>query len=176
MKVNMNPKFHISNSKSFTVWETGCWYPNRKNGSAIIVAGPQGEKLQVIYDADPLRTPMPALFFAEVGQVLAGARVRQNGNMLTYHLDLLRIKSLVVKQVQGRPVPTAPDPDILYMSQKQTRVDTPIDKILEDVPDLPSLPNARELMYLAIEKAQTPLESQRVFYGIPRATEQAYSD
>jgi hypothetical protein len=42
------------------------------------------------------------------------------------------------------------------------------DQILKSFEELPSIPNAREMMVQAISKATTPPSKQKMFWGIPR--------
>lgn len=165
----MKPQFDITAKNSFAVWESGSWKDKQGIGSAILAADQDSNKLQVIFDKDPTKTQNHALMYANVGYVLAGCFAKRQGPNLNFHLELTRIDSLTTRQVQVDMKAVA-DTSVLYMSRKLVPLDSQNIKLLAlaDMPELPSLPNAYQMMELAIEKALTPLPRQRIFYGLPR--------
>jgi len=168
----MKPIFDISQKHSFTVWES-C-VQRATFSSSVLVSGPATEKLQVIYDKDPTRTSTHALFYANVGNILAGCfiskpRGKQKESMV--RIELVRIENVTTKQVQGE---TQPDPLLvpLHLVAIPVVLDTKsmpnMDLLLSSYEDRASLPNARELMEQAVRKAVTPPDLQQLFWGIPR--------
>jgi hypothetical protein len=165
----MKPTFDISNKQSFTVWESGCWQPELNFGSSVLVADIDSGKLQVIYDRAPTKNSLHALFYANVGGILAGSNVKKQGDQMLFHIDLVKIDSLTTVIKQGMAVPEA-ETTVLYLSRKLVDPSTAIRDMIDDMPNLPSLPNIKEMMELAILKSLTPLSQQKLFWGLPRQT------
>ena len=169
----MKPIFDISKKNhSFTVWESCVWRPTFS--SSVIVGGPSTEKLQVIYDKDPTRTSTHALFYANVGNILAGcfiSKPRGKQTQMMVRVELVRIENLTTKQVQGE---TQPDPLLIPIHLVnvpvafQSSIAPDIGVLLSSYEDRPSLPNAREMMEHAVMKAMTLPEKQHLFWGTPR--------
>lgn len=163
----MKPFFDISKSNGFTVWESGCWNEDKHFGYGILVAGPDGSPLQVIYDRDPTRNLKHALFYATAGILIAGCYSKRKGNKRSFDLEVIQIVGLNTAIVQGHPVPRYTDKK-LFLSRKLVDIDTPIQELIAEAPDLPSIPNLKELLELAVVKSLTPSSQQRIFYGVPR--------
>ncbi len=172
----MKPIFDISKQNSFTVWESCVWRPTFS--SSVLVGGAATEKLQVIYDKDATRTSTHALFYANVGNILAGCfiskprrKVAMVKEQCMVRIELVRIENLSTKPIQGETQPDATLTPIHlasmnvvldYSSEPDMRT------LLGSYEDRPSLPNAREMMETAVRKAMTSPEQQRLFWGIPR--------
>jgi hypothetical protein len=163
----MKPIFDISSKKSFTVWESGGWTDDTGIGSSILVADPSSNKMKVIYDLNAEFSDKHALFYANIGCILAGCFVSMEGTQLNFNLEVSRITSLTTVLVQERVIPTA-DTEVLYLSHKLVDSNTEPTKLVEDMSEFSSMPNIKDMMMLAIQKALTIREEQRIFYGIPR--------
>jgi hypothetical protein len=162
----MQPILDISKKNAFTVWESGHWNRNKSFGVGILCAGPSGEQLQVIFDKNPKIFNKTALFSLELSNILIGSYVRESNGQLTFDLEILRISSLEAPLVQGHPVPRFGS-DILYLAKKRTTVEG-IEDLLKDFEEIPSIPNAKELLSVAISKSLTEQSGQYIFWGIPR--------
>jgi hypothetical protein len=142
--------------------------------SSVLVSGPATEKLQVIYDKDATRTSTHALFYANVGNILAGCfvskpRGKQKESMV--RVELVRIDAITTKPIQGETHPDATLTPLHLMSIPIVLThgqDPDMRALLGSFEDRPSLPHARELMEQAVRKAVTPPEFQQLFWGVPR--------
>lgn len=169
----MKPLLDISSKNSFTVWESCVWRSGFS--SSVLVSDQDSNKMQVIYDRDASRSSAHALFYANVGNVLAGCFVtKSRGKTSSVRVELLRIETLTTKTVQGNTVPEAKLAPIHLNSSPCSVVEDAqldekeLDRLIGPYEDRPSLPNARELMRQAILKAMTLPEQQHLFWGIPR--------
>lgn len=163
----MKPKFDISAKNSFTVWESGRFNDRQGFGTSVLVADTDSGPLQVIYDKDPTKVANQFLFYANVGNLLAGSYVKQTGNEWVFNIELLRIDNLITTSIQGHAVPKA-ETSVLFMCRKMVDDAFDTDKILSDFIQPESLPHSRELLVQAIQKSLTVQEQQKLFYGVPR--------
>jgi hypothetical protein len=165
----MKPILDISNKSSFTVWESCVQRPTFS--SSVIVGNHEGDKLQVIYDKDPTKTSTHALFYANVGNILAGCFIDKKSGPGKYvaKLELAKITELRTKPIQGNTVPVAVM-ETLHMASlhidAQHALD--LDKMLESYEHRASIPHALSMLRASIEKAMTPPEKQQLFWGLPR--------
>lgn len=166
----MKPILDISAKNSFTVWESCVWRDTFS--SSIVVADEATNKLQVIYDRDPLRSSTHALFYNNVGNILAGCFINKRRSPRvegTVRVELVRVESLSTKEVQGHTIPDAKLEPLYLTSASCIKCDElDIEEILGSYKEKPSLPNAYALMTAAIQKAMTPPSQQKLFWGIPR--------
>jgi hypothetical protein len=171
----MKPIFDISKSNGFTVWESGCWNEEQHFGSGVLVAGPDGGKLNVIYDRDATRGLKHALFYAGIGELLIGSYVKDKGRKQVVDIEVVRINGLTTETVQGKPVPRYTG-ESLFLSRRLVEglfkdTEKVIEELVKQVPDLPTIPDLKEIVSLAIQKSVTPPDQQRMFYGVPREPE-----
>lgn len=175
----MKPLLDISAKNSFTVWESCVW--RQDLSSSVLVSDQDTNKMQVIYDRDPSRSSAHALFYANVGNVLAGCFIKKSrraDSPSVIRIELVRVENLTTKIVQGHTNPEAKlTPIWLTNASGLINFDlepeaAALDELLRGYIDQPSLPNAREMMKQAIMKAMTPPSKQHLFWGIPRQKEQ----
>lgn len=167
----MKPIIELSDTNRFVVWESGFWNQDKNFGTGVLVAGPNGEELPVIFDRDPTKGLKHGLMLAEVGGFLVGAFVRVTDKTFV-QIEVMKISGLNTPVVGGEITPKA-DTKNLYIGRMTIPPDTSlneqqISKILAKLPKMAELPQAKRLVKLAIKKALTPLDEQGIFYGIPR--------
>jgi hypothetical protein len=165
----MKPRIDITAQNSFAIWESGCWRDKERIGRATLVCGPSGEKLDVIFDNNPATATFHYLFFAEIGQVIATAFIREVGqSKYQYDLALKRIDALTIEPIQGNPVARAKTEflwklkqmggpnagTLIHESYKPDRMGFNEDYLL--------------LIKTAVQKAFTAQEEQKLFWGTPR--------
>lgn len=169
----------LSKSGRFTVWESGGWQKKRDSewGSAVIIGGINGEALDVLFDVNPTLNVTHACFYAEQDQMVATAYLRPGDTPGKYKatIGLYRISELSSHLVQGNPTPKAETKLIWTTSMRSTD-----DSICDRLParldgDSELHEQAVHLLKLAFEKARTPPENQRIFWGNPRASQPDYS-
>lgn len=171
----MKPRLDLSKTSRFSIWESGGWDSNSKRsigGSAIIVGGPNGEKLPICFDVNPKQYTTQCAFFADIGQVLAAAYLNQDDNKkINVSLELARIDQLTTDLVQGEAKPFA-KLQTLWVHREMASPNT-LDTIYQSYD--PSKESHRleyqNLIKLAIKKAFTPLDEQYWFWGIPRTNQ-----
>jgi hypothetical protein len=181
----MKPRIDISAQNSLTIWESGAWNSTQGVGRSTLISGPEGERLNVIFDTNPEFSNFHYLFFARVGQMVATVFVRKLpnrpdvpdflqrtqpnvGETYRYELELNRIQTLSTEQVQGNAVPRAQMESLWVHQEVGPRNAEELiyknyksDRIgYKDV--------YRDLMVQAVEKAFTLAENQKLFWGIPR--------
>jgi hypothetical protein len=167
----MKPRIDISNQNNLTIWESGRWNEKQNVGRAILVAGPEGEKLNVVYECDPTgATNYHYLFFANAEQIVASAYIKKlDDNRYKYDLELSSIVSLTTNAIQGESVASAKLKSLWTLKQigKDTNFSPLIDKSY--TPDRLGFRKAyRDLLMSTVQKALTPSEKQKLFWGIPR--------
>lgn len=165
----MKLKIDISRHSQFTIWELGGWNPGYQFGTSSIIAGPKGEPLQVIYERDPTKNLLHFLFFAKTGMIAATCYVKQAPDGYAFTLSLGRITELRTELVQGQPRAKA-DVETLFACRKDVEDTTNLESLLDGVEFPASVPNARELMLHAINKALRPASDQKLFWGVARQT------
>lgn len=149
--------------------------------SSVLVADQDSNKMSVIYDKDPTRSAAHALFYANVGNILAGCFISKptpKHKTSLLRVELVRIEGLTTKQVQTETLPDAKLKALFLASSPRDLdftkepSDSELETILQSFADLPSLPNARQMMKEAIIKAMTPPAKQHLFWGLPRQKEE----
>lgn len=167
----MNLHIELTNSKNFAAWEGGAFNPQLHRGDTVLLAGPDGEKLNVIFNSDVTKRLKHALYVLETGHLVAEAHINRTRNR-TYkvRINLSKITRLYTETIQGHPVPKA-DMETIWMCQRDFAT---ADEMLELKDYKPSELGYREeyhlLMKAALEKALVNKEEQRVFWGNPRRT------
>jgi hypothetical protein len=172
----MKPRIDLGRTSRFIIWEGGGWDGKKKipSGTAIIVAGPDGEKLPICFDVNPKMYATQCAFFANVGQTLAAAYVTPSGTQFNVSLELARIEALTTDLVQGeakvRPVlktlwvhQELVDPTDIY--EVFNRYDPTKDS---------HRPEYQNLIKVAVNKSCTPLDQQSFFWAIPRNAAQPH--
>jgi hypothetical protein len=167
----MKPRIELSDKGNPTIWESGSWQKPQGIGRGCLVAGPEGEKLQVIFDKNPQTANFQYLFFANPTQVIATAFVRDvPPGQLKYDLTLCRLKALTTDIVQGEGVLKA-EFDTLWTLKQIVPKATQVHQLVE-ASYLPSRLGYKEvykeLILAAVEKATTPASRQKLFWGTPR--------
>jgi hypothetical protein len=170
----MKPRIELSDKGNPTIWESGSWQKPTGIGRGCLIAGPNGEKLQVIFDKNPQTANFQFLFFANPEQVIATAFVRDvPPNQMKYDLTLSRIKALTSDIVQGESVLKA-ELETLWTLKQIVPKHTQVHQLIESS----YLPNRigykdvyKDLILAAVDKAMTPSTRQKLFWGIPRNTE-----
>ena len=163
----MRPIIDISSKNSFTIWES-C-VQRTSYSSSILVSDQDSNKMKVIYDRDPSKSSTHALFYANVGNILAGCFIEKKNspkkvgvarNPRTFRnlrpkivqstliessvrVELVRIESLSTKTVQGRTVPHA-NLAPLYLSVSQLLLEFGSSTEPNDEPDFKTLIGAYE--------------------------------
>lgn len=171
----MQPRIDLSKNSRFTIWEAGGWNESKGFGSGLVVAGPNGEKLPVIYDINPRANLHQCCFVAEVGQVLVEAYIKKadtpiDGRDLIVSLEIARIESITTQLVQGNAQPKV-NLKTLWVHRAMATAKT-AEAISDDYAADADFykEEFHDLLELVIEKALTKPNSQRIFWGIPRAT------
>lgn len=167
----MKPRIDISNQNSFTIWESGAWNEKKNIGRSTLIAGPNGEQLQVIYDSSPVRSNFHFLFFAGASQVVATAFVRKKSNdLFEYDLSLSRINSLSTETIQGSPVARA-NMDVLWLLKEAgpKQFDAMIERSYNKE-RIGYKETYHTIITQAVMKALTKPEEQKLFWGTPRET------
>lgn len=164
----MKPIFSLSKQNNFTVWEAGHWNRKAQTGFSVLVAGPNCERLKIIYDRDPTTTAKPALFFADVGNILVGSNIRLSAEK-TWQLtaEVLKIESLQTEFVQGSPVPRATT-SIIDVSRVVVPDPTDLDSVLSTLNYPEPMLKYQEIVRASILKSTCPQSEQRIFWGVPR--------
>lgn len=168
----MKPKFDISNKNSFTVWESGFLNPTANVGSGILVASFDAKPCQVIYDKNPVRNLHQFLFYAQPGMLIASAFIKLSPSTVSVNLELAEIVSMTTTKIQGEVSPVGEIKTIyLNLSTHPSLKDA-----RQAIKAYESTANAddgkRNLLNLALEKALTLREDQKLFWGIPRVKEE----
>jgi hypothetical protein len=170
----MKPRIELSDKGNATIWESGSWQPSQGIGRGCLIAGPEGEPLQVIFDKNPQTANFQYLFFANPNQVIATAFVRRvHPDQTKYDLTLSRLKALTSDIVQGESV-LRPELETLWTLKQIVPKTTQVHHLVEAsyVPDrLGYKETYKELVLAAVEKASTPGSGQRLFWGVPRNTD-----
>ncbi len=170
----MKPRIELSDKGNATIWESGSWLESQHTGRGCLVAGPEGEPLQVIYDKNPQTANFQFLFFANPNQVVATAFVRtMPGGQKKYDLTLSRIKALTTDLVQGEPV-LRTDLDTLWTLKQIIPANADIHRYIEKSYEPTRLGYKsiyKDLIFAAVDKATTPGDKQRLFWGTPRNTD-----
>jgi hypothetical protein len=176
----MQPRIDISRNNRFTIWEGGGWAEKKGFGTGMIIAGHDGNKLQVVFDVNPTQNVHQCCFFAEIGQVVCEAFVKPadqviDGKNLMVSIELVTIKSLSTRLVQGKAKAKA-EFETKWVYRAQARASSAIELAEAYKVDNEFFkPELYNLIKLAIEKALTPPEQQRVFWAIPRAPREEYA-
>jgi hypothetical protein len=176
----MKPRIDLTDKGSHAIWESGRWNQEQALGRSTLIAGPDGEKLSVVFDSDPKKTNFHYLFFANPQQVVANAFVRAQRvegytlpgafSSYKYDLELLRIDTLTNEIVQGASVPRATYSTLWTLRQfGSADFEEMVDRSYNDS-RIGYKRVYRDLVLEAIRKALTPAEDQRLFWGIPRNT------
>lgn len=171
----MKPRIELSDKGNPTVWESGSWQSSAGIGRGCLIAGPEGEKLKVIFDKNPQTANFQFLFFANPNQVIATAFVRDvPPGQTKYDLTLSRIKALTSDIVQGESVLKA-ELETLWTLKQIVSKNTQVHQLVE----ASYLPNRigykdvyKELILAAVDKAMTPSTRQKLFWGVPRNPDQ----
>lgn len=154
------PKYDVTKQGNFAMWESGLWLPRTSGGFSVLVAGPNGEKLPVIFDrsAGIHRYLMPIT----LGSMYVTATVEKSGpEEYRTKVCVYRITSLL------RTADNKPEVEgevLLEMSKMLTE-----EELLD--PSFLEVPGHKELICAAIEKARTWEQQQRLFWGVPRVRE-----
>jgi hypothetical protein len=167
----MKPRIELSDKGNPTIWESGSWQKPQGIGRGCLIAGPEGEKLQVIFDKNPQTANFQYLFFANPNQVIATAFVKDvPPNQIKYDLTLSRIKALTSDIVQGESVLKA-ELETLWTLKQIVPKTTQVHQLVEAsyLPSRIGYKNVyKEIMLAAVEKAMTPSAHQKLFWGTPR--------
>lgn len=170
----MKPRIELSDKGNATIWESGSWQANQGIGRGCLIAGPEGEHLQVIFDKNPQTANFQYLFFASPNQVVATAFVRKvQPGQTKYDLTLSRLKALTTDIVQGEGVLRA-DLETLWTLKQIVSSSMQVHHLVEAsyLPDRVGYKDVyKELILAAVEKATTPGTGQRLFWGTPRNTD-----
>lgn len=170
----MKPRIELSDKGNATIWESGSWQPSQGIGRGCLVAGPEGEALQVIFDKNPATANFQFLFFANPNQVIATAFVREViPGQTKYDLVLSRLKALETDYVQGEPT-LRPELETLWSLKQIVPRTTQVHQLVEASyrgDRIGYKEVYKELILAAVEKATTPGTGQRLFWGTPRNTD-----
>lgn len=170
----MKARVDLSNSNRFTVWESGGWAEAKGFGSAVIVAGPQGEKLPVIYDVNPQQNVHQCCFMAEIGNILCESYIKKadqpvDGKDLILSLELARIDTVTTALVQGVAQPRLTLKTLWVHREMATRA-TAMQVAESYTQDTEFYRDEYlNLVKLAIEKSLLPGPKQRFFWAIERS-------
>lgn len=173
----MKPRIDLTAQGSHAIWESGRWDAEKAVGRSTVIAGPEGEKLNVVYDSDPNKTNFHYLFFANPGQIIANAFVREikdptaiigSFKKYKYDLELLRIEALTNDIIQGESVPKAQYAPLWTLKKFGTYPCKDMVDASYNSSRLGYRPVYRDLILAAVEKAFTSAQHQELFWGIPR--------
>ena len=169
----MKIRLDLTKTNRFAVWESGGWDASKKPpfGNAIIVAGPDGEKLRIAFDVNPRENITQCAFFAEIGQTLASCYITcTDDGKRNVTLELARIQALTTELVQGEAQPI---PKLQTLWVHREVVDALEVQALHrcyDVRKEGQRQEYQDLLQVAIQKAGTPAHEQRFFWAIPRSS------
>lgn len=179
----MKPRIDISAQNNFTIWESGKWNRASAVGRSTLIAGPDGEKLQVIFDRCSEEDPMKPrnsnfhfLFFANLGQVVATAFIRKATatEQFYYELDLSRITALRTEPVQGISVARASMENLFSLTEMGAAAFEPMLRRAYNNSQTGYKEAYYDLIIQAVRKAMTPSADQTLFWGIPRVTDKEF--
>lgn len=165
----MNLHIEITKSSSFAGWEGGSFNPNMNLGSSVLLAGPDAEKLSVIYDVDPKRSKNQFLLPLHPGCLVATAQVNRTKHLTLVRVALKRVARLHTPNIQGHAVPAA-DYEPIWMCQVNSEDDEL--QVLKGYNQsvLGYRDEFKAFMSAAVDKARTPRDQQVLFWGDPRKT------
>lgn len=156
------PKFDVTKQGNFAIWESGCWLPRNQGGFSILVAGPNGEKLPVIFD----RTSGIHRYLLPVtlGCMYVGVTVdKQDEENYYLRVTLKKIDKLVRDSTSGKAEMASMDGQVMF------DLTTVCNKEQLDNVEVPGF---KDFVQAAISKATTEQEEQTLFWGVPRVREQ----
>jgi hypothetical protein len=177
----MKIRLDLTKTNRFAIWESGGWDSSKKNrnsifGTSVIIAGPEGERLKIAFDTNPRENITQCAFFAEIGQIVAACyvelppEVNDNSQERLISLELARIQQLTTDLIQGE-ARAIPKLQTLWVHRQPVSLKDALH--VADSYDLTKeghKEDYRNLLRVSIEKAITPLNSQRFFWAIPRTT------
>lgn len=178
----MKPKIELTEQMNFAGWESGYYNPKYNVGNAVLIAGPEGEKLKVIFDRPASRLVYEKhhfLFIMGVGNLIAQAvvnKVHRHGGKPKYRvrLALNRVSALTTETVQDQQLPTA-DTTLLWAYQGEHESHQDVMR-LDYYSKVVGFSEAHKaLLQAALEKAFTPRDQQRLFWGEPRVKAPEYA-
>lgn len=166
----MKPRIDISAKQRFTIWESGNWNDKENIGRATLVAGPDGERLPVIFDTNPEKYVFQYLFFADVDQVVAMVFVRNRGEHFQYDISMSKIVNLTTKNVQGNPVAHANMESLFKLKESGSADFIPMLERAYNKDRMGYKETYAELLKQAVTKAFTKAQEQHLFWGVSRTT------
>lgn len=154
------PKYDVTKQGNFAMWESGLWLPRTSGGFSVLVAGPNGEKLPVIFDRSSgiHRFLMPIT----LGCMYATATVEKCGpEDYRIKVSVWRITSML-RTADNKP---EVDGEVLMEMSKIIKEEELLNPAQLEVP------GHKDLICAAIEKARTWEQQQKLFWGVPRVRE-----
>ena len=172
----MKPRIDLSRKSRFIIWESGGWdgTTNKRSpsGSALVIGGPDGEKLPICYDVNPRRNVYQCAFFANIGQMIAAAFVTTENAKFNVSLELARIEELTTEMVQGTATP-APKLKMMWIHRELVDGENVHEVYKKYDPEKEfHRPEFQNLLKVAVTKACTPLDEQSFCWAIPRPVKQ----
>ena len=170
-----NVQVKLTDKSNFLIYESGKYIPGTGFGDAVLVAGPQGEKLQASFQPAN-RTLQQAAFFGAVGQVIVEVFLRTTSKQADtgdaneeYEMTISvnRVQSLGTKLVQGRIVGDV-STEALWVARftgtRESAVNN-IDVAYTQDTALGYAIDIKEMIKCGIQKALTLPTEQKMFWG-----------
>lgn len=178
----MQPKIELTDQLNFAGWESGNFNTKFNVGKSVLMAGPNGEKLKVIFDRPAARLPTEKhhfLFIMEVGNLIAQAfinKVHRINRRPAYKVRVVlsRVTALTTEASQDRQLPIAKT-EVRWAYQGEMFSEEEV-RSLDYYRNVVGFSEAQKaLLKAAVEKALTPREQQRLFWGEPRVKAVEYA-
>lgn len=171
----MQLHIELTKTMNFAGWEGGSFNTKYNSGRSVLLAKPNAEKIDVLYDTSAMKSPNHYLFILDVDYIVAQVQVRLYRSRHTedsykMRLVLSRITKLYTENIQGHANCTA-NTDLIWACQADYSSKEKMMALSEYSEDLLGYRVEYKLfMQAALEKAITNRESQRLFWGTPRKT------
>lgn len=174
----MKVEFDFTKSGNFAVWESGSFNPQTNKGWACLVADPEGNKRQPIYERVPQHSKHHYLIRVSSGYLVIVTNIKPlNDNLYSIKIDVGRIESLSTRLAEEAD---KQDVEVLYeittlatnsflseptriLERAASTIDVAIANMAPEVLD-----RVREMMMASVEKATTKSVEQRMFWCVKR--------
>lgn len=173
----MTPNIELSNKGRITIWETGF---SRADGTGIayIIAGADGQKLQVIYDNKKGYLFTLDQVATHIAFVERRVLKSEQEEVMAYKVMLSKISSVTTEIVQGN-AQLKPEITNLWLYQASMPVKTSVEDTVTTIVNACKASLDQDfykefyesLIDAAIKKASTITKYPRLFWGIPRKKE-----
>lgn len=167
----------FTRSGSFAAWESGSLSDMTKKGWAVLLASPEGHKLQSLFARNPARTPNHYLFRIETGYLVVVTNVKPwtSGDLYTVKTAVAYFDNLKSAAAPGKAKAATVDysTQILWSESFITSRESILDRAADlsvqiQGRDEETSDRLKQMVIASIEKSLTLPAKQRMFWGIPR--------